>query len=154
MIENATRLRFSVIIPLEFHRGQVEACLLRWAHDQTYARGKYEIIAVGCRYSLDQDTLSILESKLGPHDRLLLYDEPHDMALCAHAAEQAAGEVLFFTESHCLPEPDILSIADETLRAHPEWAGFSCRSLRVTHNYLSIIEADMYEADIRYGMEE
>jgi hypothetical protein len=146
--------RFSIIIPLEVHRGQAEACLYRWAHEQTYPRGQYEILALGCRDSLSQDALSILKSRLGSSDRLLLFDEPHDMALCAYGAQQAKGDVLFFTASHCLPEPNILSMADETLRAHPEWAGFSCRSLRITPNSLSIVEADMYEADIRDGMEQ
>jgi len=150
----APSYRFTIIIPLEFHRGQIEACLQRWTHEQTYPRDRYEVIAAGCRSSLDQEMLSILNNILGPHDRLLLYDEPHDMVLCAHAAGEARGEALFFTESHCLPESNALTIADETLRTHPEWAGFSCKSLRITHNPQSIVEADMYEADIRYGMQE
>src|SRR5687767_10516442 len=154
MADKKTPLRFSIIIPLEFHRGQVEACLRQWVQEQTYARDQYEIIAVGCRYSLDQEALSFFKSLLGPHDRLLLHDEPHDMALCVHGAQQAKGEVLFFTESHCLPRSNILSVADEMLLTHPQWAGFSCRSLRITHNALSVVEADLYEADIRFGMEE
>ena len=149
-----SNLRFSVIIPLESHRGQVEACLHRWAYEQTYPRDQYEIVAVGCQRSLDEATITFFKSLLHENDRLLLFDEPHDMALCAYGAQQAKGEVLFFTESHCLPEPDILSIADKALNTHSNWSGFSCQSLRITHNRLSTVEADMYEANIRYGMQE
>lgn len=149
-----SNLRFSIIIPLEFHRGQVEACLQKWVHEQTYPREQYEIIAVGCSSSLDETTISYFKSLLSERDRLLLFDEPHDMALCAYGAKQAKGEILFFTESHCLPEPNLLLIADESLNMHPEWAGFSGKSIRITSNRLSVVEADMYEADIQYGMNE
>ena len=43
MAKIKSNLRFSVIIPLEFHRGQVEECLQRWVHQQTYPREQYEI---------------------------------------------------------------------------------------------------------------
>jgi hypothetical protein len=147
-------LRFSIIIPLEFHRGQVEACLKGWVFEQTYPREQYEIVAVGCPSSLDEKTISYFKNLLSERDRLILFDEPHDMALCAYAAEQAKGEILFFTESHCLPEPNILSVAEQALRTHSHWAGFSGQSIRITPNRLSIVEADMYEADIQYGMKE
>lgn len=89
---------------------------------------------------------------LTPTDRLLFSSGRHDMDLCEEGAKMARGEVLFFTESHCWPEPDVLEKAAEALRSHPEWAGFSCHSQRVTHNRLSTVEADLYEADIEYGM--
>ena len=147
-------LRFSVIVPLEFHRGQTEECLRRWASDQTLPASDYEIVAAACRSSLDDVTASRLRALLGPRARLLLFDEPHDMPLCAQAAAAARGEVLVFTESHCHPRRDLLAVADAALRARPDCAGFSGRSLRITHNRLSVVEADLYEEDIRYGMEE
>src|SRR5207344_2482985 len=61
---------------------------------------------------------------------------------------------LFFTESHCRPELDVLQTSAEALRTNPEWSGFSCRSVRVTHSRLSEVEADLYEADIVFGMTE
>jgi hypothetical protein len=154
MTDNRYPLRFTVIIPLEFHRGQVETCLRRWAIEQSYPRDQYEIIAAGCRFSMDQQALSAIKAELGPHDRLLLYDEPHDIALNAHAAGVAKGEILVFTESHCLPEPNALYLANEILQSHPDWSGFSGSTMRATHNRLSVVEADMYEADIEYGMQQ
>ena len=75
---------------------------------------------------------------------MLQIDLRHDMGLCAKAAETARGEVLFFTESHCLPEPETLAHADAAARANSEWAGFSCRSVSITQNLLSKIEAEWY----------
>ncbi|MCC7009788.1 MAG: glycosyltransferase family 2 protein [Acidobacteria bacterium] len=76
------------------------------------------------------------------------------MALSAEGASAARGEVLFFTESHVWPTPDVLAKCRDVLAAHPEWSAFSCTSERVTSNRLSVVEADMYEADIAYGMTE
>jgi hypothetical protein len=149
-----SQLRYTIIIPLEFHRGQAEACLQQWAHEQIYAPDQYEILASGHRSSLNQEAISDYKSILRPHDKLLLYDADHDMALCTYAAQEAKGEFLFFTESHCMPEPNTLFMADKQLREHPHWAGFSGRTIPITHNRLSEVEADMYEADSRYGMQE
>jgi hypothetical protein len=150
----AAPFRFSVIIPLEFHRGHVQACLRRWTREQTYAPERYEVVTAGCRSSMDAGARREVERELRAQDRLLLFDEPHDVVLCARAAAEARGDVLFFTESHCLPEADALERADDTLRDRPEWSGFSGRSIPITHNRLSVAEAELYDADIRYGMEE
>lgn len=147
-------MRFSVIIPLEFHRGQIEPCLERWARQQTFPGEQFEILAAGCRSSLDEETACSVWQRLRAHDRLLVFDEPHDVSLCVRGAKEARGELLFFTESHCLPEPDILTLIDDAFKRHPEWAGLSCQSVPVTPNRLSVIEADMYAADIQYGMLE
>jgi hypothetical protein len=53
-----------------------------------------------------------------------------------------------------LPAPETLQRTDEAVRARPEVAGLSCRSVGVTHNRLGAAEATMYESDIRYGMEQ
>ncbi|MBI5932731.1 MAG: hypothetical protein HY867_03400 [Chloroflexi bacterium] len=149
-----TKFAFSVIVPLEFHRGQIEECLRGWINQQGFDQKGFEILATGCRASLDKRAIDAIQSMLRPQDRLLFHDEPHDMALCAYAASQAQGQSLIFTESHCLPDPNLLALADQKLKSHPEWAGFSGGSVRVTRNILSDVEADMYETDIRFGLVE
>jgi hypothetical protein len=150
--ETRYKFRFSVIIPLEFHRGHVEECLRGWVDEQTFPADRYEILAVGCPSSLNEEIRSIVKGVLRPHDRFLLHDDPHDIALCAAASREAGGEILVFTESHCKPMPDVLSLSDARMRQQPEWAGFSGRSLPVTPNRLSEVEAEMYEKDIKHGM--
>ena len=46
----------------------------------------------------------------------------------------------------------MLELCLQAFRANADWAGFSCRSTRISHNRLSEVEADMYEADTEYGM--
>jgi hypothetical protein len=139
---------FSVVIPLEYHRGQWERCWLEW-QAQTLPRSQYELILVVPPDFPEREKLPAL---LGPQDRLEYSTERHDIGLCAVGAARAHGQFLFFTESHCWPEPDVLEKCLHAFTTHPEWAAFSCQSIRITHNRLSNAEADMYEADIEYGM--
>jgi GT2 family glycosyltransferase len=146
--------RFSILLPLEAHRGQAFECLRGWADDQTFPRPEFEIVVAvptgpGHQWNLDE-----IRSVLAPTDLVLECDLHHDQDLCAEAAAAAGGELLFFTESHCLPEPGTLARADEVARSHPEWAGFSGRSLILTHNLLSEVEAAFYDRHIEFGMME
>jgi len=136
-----TKPLFSVIVPLEYHRGQWERCWLGW-QAQTVAKSQYETILVVSPDFPEPDKLAAL---LGPQDRLEYSDEQHDIGLCAIGAARAHGQYLFFTESHCWPEPDVLEKCLQAFATHPEWVGFSCQSIRITHNRLSTAEADMYE---------
>ena len=149
----SSALRFSVIIPLEFHRGQAVRCVRGWAEGQLFPREQFEIL-IASPAGHPTAELDEVRGLLGPQDRVLEFDRHHDMDLCAKAAESASGEVLFFTESHCLPEPETLASADVVTRENPEWAGFSCRSVPITGNLLSEIEAEWYGRDIEFGMNE
>jgi len=60
--------RISVIIPLEFHRGQIEKCLRGWLKEQTYPADQYEVLAVACPSSLGEELNSIVQAELRPHD--------------------------------------------------------------------------------------
>jgi hypothetical protein len=138
---------FSIIIPLEYHRGQWDRAWQGW-QSQTFDRTGFEIILVVPPDFPDRDKLA----ELGDLARLEYSHHSHDIDLCAVGAAKARGKFLFFTESHCWPEPDVLELCLDALHAHPDWTGFSCKSVRVIHNRLSEVEADMYEADTEYGM--
>jgi hypothetical protein len=137
---------FSVIIPLEFHRGQSEQCIRCWV-GQAFPEQDYELLVVippDCSKTEEEEIAALLRS----HDRVIRGDEEHDIALCAVGADAAQGRILFFTESHCWPEADALGICLRTFEQRPDWAGFSCLSKRVTPNALARVEADMYEGDM------
>jgi hypothetical protein len=138
----------SVIIPLEYHRGQWDQCWRKW-QTQTLPKNQYETILVVPPDFPERDKLPAL---LGPQDRLEYSNENHDIGLCAMGATRARGQFLFFTESHCLPESDVLEKCLEAFTTRPESVAFSCQSVRITHNQLSTAEADMYDADIEFGM--
>jgi hypothetical protein len=150
-LSDSSEITFSVIIPLECHRGQTERCLQGWMQNQSYPRHLYEVVVVAPDH-IPPHELESLKPLFTDQDRLLVRPERHDIALCAAAAHDTSGKVLFFTESHCWPEPDVLEKVAIALHTHPEWVGLSCRSIPVTHNPLSLAEASMYRSDIEYGM--
>ena len=145
----ADRPLFSVIIPLEFHRGQWEQSWLGWT-SQTVDRSLFEIILV---VPLNFSQVEQLAALVGDNAQLEFADSIHDIGLCAIGAARARGTYLFFTESHCRPEPNVLELCLRAFHDHPEWSGFSCKSVPVCHNRLSEAEAAMYQADIDYGMQ-
>lgn len=139
---------FSVIIPLEYHRGQWEKSWLGWM-SQTADRSLYEIILV---VPPDFSARAELKALAGDGARLEFTGSSHDIGLCAYGATRARGRYLFFTESHCWPEPDVIELCIRAIAEHPEWSGFSCQSIPICHNRLSEAEAEMYQADIEFGM--
>ena len=139
---------FSIIIPLEFHRGQWEQSWLGWT-SQTADQSLYEIILVVPPDFTAREELTALA---GGRARLEFTNSDHDIGLCAFGAAKARGRYLFFTESHCRPEPDVIDLCIRAIDAHPDWAGFSCRSVPICLNCLAEAEAAMYQADIEFGM--
>ncbi len=144
--------RYSIIIPLEFHRGLTDRCVAGWARKQTFPRDRFEVI-VAAPASHSIAVREEVARQLDDQDQLIVLDADHDMPLVAAAARAARGEVLVFTEAHCLPRPDFLEQAERVFAENPSWAGFSGRSIPMTHNLLSEIEAAMYERDIRRNLE-
>jgi hypothetical protein len=148
---NNTAPLFSVVIPFEYHRGQWERCVAAWMA-QTFEPSRYEVILVVPSELEGRQELTDFLSRTNSRCRLLECDLHHDIGLSAFGARAARGQFLFFTESHCWPEPDILALCARAFDEHPEWAGLSCRSLPILPNRMAEAEADMYEADITYGM--
>lgn len=141
---------FSVIIPLEYHRGQWEQCWVAW-QDQNCPATEFEIILVVPR---DFSALDEMLALTGSRHRIVYSDHVHDIGLCAEGALAARGKYLFFTEAHCWPESDVLSLCKQAFAEFPEWAALSCQSVPIVHNRLSRAEADMYQEDIEYGLKE
>lgn len=146
-------VRFSIIIPLEFHRGLAERCVRGWSHEQTYPRDDFEILLAAPQHH-DPAELQLLAALLAPQDRILRLPFEHDMPLVAQAAREARAAVLVFSEAHCLPKPDFLAQTAIVLDEHRQWSGFSGRSIPLTHNLLSEIEAEMYNEDISRNMQQ
>jgi len=138
---------------MEFERGQALKCIEGWAKAQTFPREKFQLV-IAAPQSLDARILDELRGYLKPWDRLECYPCHHDIALAAEGARVADGAWLFFTESHCLPEPQALTKLMATAATHPDWEGFSNATTPLTHNFLSQIEAEMYDVDIRQTLSQ
>jgi hypothetical protein len=146
------RFDVSVIIPVEFHRGQAVDCTRGWAQGQNYPADRYEIILCAPN-TLKPETEAEILSLLRPWDRLEKRPLNHDMPLVAEAAHLAESDLLLFTESHCIPENTALGSLLAVIAEHPEWSGFSCPTTPITHNPLSEIEAEVYATHIRRELE-
>jgi len=144
----ASSVAVSVVIPLEFDRGQALACARAWTRTQTFPRDNFQLVFAAPK-ALDADVEAALRACLQPWDKLVRFSCEHDIALAAEGARLADGVWLLFTEAHCIPEPRALEHLMQVAVAHPQWHGFSSATIPLTHNFLSTIEAEMYDRDIR-----
>jgi hypothetical protein len=149
--ENAVLV--SVVIPLEEHRNSAERSIQAWCAEQTLDRERYEVIALASD-SLDERELARIRGLLTAHDRLVRTTSAHDVAQVAEAANLARSDLLFFSESHVWPSPDVLERSLRAMEEHPEWAGLTCGSKRVVRNRVGAAEADMYERDFEIGSKQ
>jgi hypothetical protein len=149
----AAAARFSVLIPLEFTRGIAERCVRAWTVGMEYPRERYELL-IAAPEDYDPIEIAVLEAMLAPQDRIVSVAAEHDIALVAEAACRVEGEMLVFTEAHCIPEPGFLAACDRALAENPSWAGFSGGSRPLVHNLLSEVEAEMYVTDIERNLRE
>jgi hypothetical protein len=96
-------LALTVVLPLIDDRGHGESALISWT-GQTLAADRFEIVAVTPRPGgrLERRARSLLR----PHDRLEAAPGAAEMELYQAGARAARGDVLLFTEAHCLAEPD------------------------------------------------
>src|SRR5947207_15801802 len=111
---------FSVIIPLEFHRGQWERCWQNW-NVQTVERSAYEIILVVPPGFHEHNLLKVLSV-----DRLEFSSRSHDIDLCAEGAAKARGKYVIVTEAHCRRESGVHAHCLEAIHANRGSSGFSC----------------------------
>lgn len=145
---SASSVAVSVVIPLEFDRGQALDCVRAWTQTQTFPRGNFQLV-LAAPSALAADVEAALRAFLQPWDKLARFPCEHDIALAAEGARLADGAWLLFTEAHCLPEPRALEHLTQVFSVHPQWHGFSSATIPLTHNFLSTIEAEMYDRDIR-----
>jgi len=143
--------KWSIIIPLEFHRGVGTDCLAKWS-ELRRAGGRFELVLAAPESMRDPEVESFTKH-MGDGDQILYFPEEHDMNLVASGAKAARGDWLFFTESHVMPTDGLLEAMDREITKHPEWDGFSCRSIPIIHNALSKIEAEMYDRHIRENLQ-
>ena len=93
----------SIVLPLVDDRGLGDRALAGW-RAQTLAAERFEIVTVAP--GQDGPLARRARSRLRPGDRLLVVPGAEEIDLYRVGGEAARGEVLLFTEAHCLPEPD------------------------------------------------
>ncbi len=128
-----------MIVPLDDHRGFALRSIEGWT-SQSLPGECYEILAPtgGRRRGL----LRGVERRLRPQDRVLLAPGAGEIELYQAGADAARGELLLFTESHCLPDK---GVAEAVVRFFSEGraAAGSLKAGHISNGRLSRLEERM-----------
>jgi Glycosyl transferase family 2 len=138
-------IRISLVFPLTAERGLTAEALTAWTR-QTFPAERFELIVVADNATAIDPQLPPL---LRPQDRILR----GTFANLAHQFDAGVragnGELLFLTESHCLPAPDCLEAMDRFLVANPRLVGACCESVPSWENTYQKIDATTFEEGYR-----
>lgn len=144
---DAAAPRFSVLIPLIEDRGFAPQCLESWLQQERILPEAYELLL------LDDGTRGELVAQLQPalrrQDRVVRVPGKSRTGLYDAGARAGCGEYLLLTESHCVPEPDLLVELDSYLRTHDD-DGACCRSIPVAYNNIARADALLFEDGFRH----
>ncbi|MCA9056436.1 MAG: glycosyltransferase, partial [Planctomycetaceae bacterium] len=143
--------RFSVLLPLIEDRGFVRDSLASWLGQERFAAEGYELLL------LDDGSRNEMADQLRPllrgGDRIICRPGVNRSELYGAGADEAHGEFVFLTESHCVPEPDCLFELDRFLQSH-SYEGACCRSIPVCYNSLARADAHAFELGFREFLKE
>lgn len=99
--------QISVIIPLCDARGDELECIRSWTHRQTLSRESYQVVlaTTGGDPHLESQARELLapQDLFLEHRNVTMHDLYHLGALASH------GQIVLFTELHCLGDPHCLS---------------------------------------------
>ena len=151
-LRGTSDLVFSVILPLPDHRGHALESVQSWAHAQSLPADRYETIVVGdgSNPRLERQ----VRASLRPHDRFLMGPQDDEIALYDLGARAASGRWIVFSEAHCLGDARCLKELLRYLLATGS-DGAACRSVSLSENHLSRMEARTFEqvSRLRLGPE-
>ncbi len=136
----------SVIIALPDHRGLAIKSVKSWVQEQTYPRKRFEVIVVtdGSDSNLDGQVKELL----GPEDEFIYHPTSNELHLYDIAARRAKGRLLFFTEPHCMAEPECLEELTAFFAAH-DYDGGCCRSVGICLNGMARMEERLFDDGFR-----
>lgn len=137
----------SVIVPFGDPRGRVEH-LDSWTQ-QTLAAERFEIIAVANPGRIDE---AAIRERLRLHDRLLSTSASYSFPMYRVGTEAARGTILFFTEDHCVADPECLEATAKFLEDEA-YAGATVCWGNINHTAVSRMEQLVNEVDARTWFE-
>ncbi|HKH23433.1 MAG TPA: glycosyltransferase family 2 protein [Solirubrobacterales bacterium] len=97
--------RISVLLPLQDEREAGLECVRAWTEQRADPKS-FEILALAP--GEDDELERAVQPMLRAHDRWIVAPGKGEYELFNLGAEEAAGEFVFVTEAHCVPEPDCL----------------------------------------------
>ena len=132
----------SVILPMEDHRSLGICAVESWTDKQRCNPEDFELIVI-----IDEKTKELEESLrqlLRPQDRLIHQKTDTEMEQYDLGARQSKGQFLFFTEPHCVAEPEAISEIKLYFETR-SLDGFCIRSTPICSNSISRMESKMYD---------
>lgn len=141
---------FDIVVPLAFAHGRAASSVAAWIA-QTYASNRSRVVVVAPN-DHPAGELASVGAQLRPQDRLLNGPYQHDMDLLAAGAAACDSDIVILTEGHCRPDPNFLAASAAILAEHPEWAGFSGRSIAETPNLLAELASAFYGRHIEENL--
>jgi hypothetical protein len=133
-------VRISVILPLTEERGLTEEAVWGWVN-QTLPPARTEVVMVaGDGVVLPRELTKSLRS----HDRVVTGRFANLAAFYDAGVRAASGELVFLTESHCIPAPTCLEATDRFLASNPHLAGAATNSRASCENAYARIDADTF----------
>jgi hypothetical protein len=130
---------YSILLPLEGDRGDLRAALGAWRAQKSVPAEQVEVVAATARPARRRPP------ELEAFGVRLVGEPGANLSrLYDLAARAARGDVLVFTESHCVPERDFLAELGRALAA-TNHAGVCCRVVPVCDNALAEMDALLCE---------
>ncbi len=139
-------MRVSVVIPLPDHRGMAQDAIDCWTRKIDFAPDEYEIIITSD--GRDEALEKSIASSLRVHDQFIVDAGSNLLRLVNVGVEAASSELLFITESHCLPKSDCLT----ELARHFEGCDdviACCSSDGINHSTIAELEQRIFEEDFK-----
>ncbi len=134
----------SVILVFGDERGRADH-LASWTQQQTLEGDRFEVIAVTTGEQSSQ--ADEIRSYLRPQDRLLCFETNKPFELIAPAVKVSTGDILFFSEDHCIAEPDCLETTLDYME-NTNTAGASVRWGHINPNSFAVMEQRLADRDL------
>jgi hypothetical protein len=135
----------TIVLPLFDHRGLALQSVESWVLHQRAAPESFELIVI-----LDDSVRAFeadLRARLRPWDQIV-FASGNEMRQYHEAAVAARGRILFFTEPHCLAEPEAVGQVIHYFDTH-DAAGMCGRTVPVMPNAVGRAESWMYDEGSR-----
>jgi len=134
-----------VLLPLQDEREAGVDCVRAWT-SQDADPASFEVIALapGEDPALEESVRPLLRE----HDRWIVAPGRDEYELFNLGAEEGAGDYLFVTEAHCVPEPDCLQAMLEELERTGA-PGIRGQSVPEASGELGVLERDAFEDALR-----
>jgi predicted dehydrogenase/glycosyltransferase involved in cell wall biosynthesis len=140
----------SVIVGLPDHRGLALECIRSLTQQQSYSRERFEVIVA--TDGSDPELDSRVNALLRPRDRMIRHATPSLYLLYHLGAREARGKLLFFTESHCIVEPECIEELVKFFATH-DHDGARCRIIGICPTFIARMQERSVSEALRIGLQ-